>query len=318
MINMSEYTYLSTGEAAKVLNISRSTVSRRFDSGQLDGKLNPITGERLISRKSVEDTIKKHNLTVEIPFSGAKRVLLGTADQEMASMIATTIGDDSRLQLEVVAQGSDTLIACSKSIPNLLIVDDQLPDLRGSHIVKSLRKYVDMERMKILYCGRGIGAATNGNGASVMGADALLDMNRDVDRTTLRETIYGLLSLPSDVLEQKGAHEHRRRWPRFPVDLGAQLAVFPNARPSERIFGQARIENISRGGAYLKDIHFENAGLPGEPFRLFLSVDEGRLKDWNAQCKVMRFQSNGSLSAGVEFEEISADNRQKIAKIQTA
>jgi len=58
--------YITTGEVAKLLNISRSTVSRKFDSGGLQGKKNPITGERLISPKSLVVFMEKFNLPPDI------------------------------------------------------------------------------------------------------------------------------------------------------------------------------------------------------------------------------------------------------------
>jgi excisionase family DNA binding protein len=57
---MSDSEYLSTGEAAKVLGISRSTVARRFDEGALRGKAHPITGERLISNESITHFFEDH------------------------------------------------------------------------------------------------------------------------------------------------------------------------------------------------------------------------------------------------------------------
>jgi excisionase family DNA binding protein len=44
--------FLTTGEAARLLGISRATVSRKYDRGILSGYKNPLTGERLISRGS--------------------------------------------------------------------------------------------------------------------------------------------------------------------------------------------------------------------------------------------------------------------------
>jgi excisionase family DNA binding protein len=57
---MNEGEYLSTGEAAKVLGISRSTVARRVDEGTLRGKAHPITGERLISTESITHFFEDH------------------------------------------------------------------------------------------------------------------------------------------------------------------------------------------------------------------------------------------------------------------
>mgnify|MGYP006312487095 CR=1 FL=1 len=61
---MEKKEYYSTGDASRILNISRATVSRKFDSGELNGRKNPITGERLISRESIISFMKKYNLPV--------------------------------------------------------------------------------------------------------------------------------------------------------------------------------------------------------------------------------------------------------------
>jgi excisionase family DNA binding protein len=69
--------YYTTGEAADLLNISRSTISRKFDRGVLFGKKNPITGERMISRESIATLMQQFNLPGEALVIEKKRILLG-------------------------------------------------------------------------------------------------------------------------------------------------------------------------------------------------------------------------------------------------
>jgi excisionase family DNA binding protein len=45
--------YMSTGEAAKILGISRTTVYHLFDMRTLKGKKHPITGWRFVDKESV-------------------------------------------------------------------------------------------------------------------------------------------------------------------------------------------------------------------------------------------------------------------------
>lgn len=49
---------MTTGEAAEILGVSRSTASRYFDKRRLVGSTNPITGDRDISQASVLKLIK--------------------------------------------------------------------------------------------------------------------------------------------------------------------------------------------------------------------------------------------------------------------
>ena len=57
--------YIGTGEAAKMLRISRSSVNRYFSRGILKGEKHPITKHRSIQKASVLDLMKKHGLKWE-------------------------------------------------------------------------------------------------------------------------------------------------------------------------------------------------------------------------------------------------------------
>lgn len=50
---------LSTGEVAKRLGVSTTTVQRYYDAGKLDGRVNYITGRRLISASSVTKLLRE-------------------------------------------------------------------------------------------------------------------------------------------------------------------------------------------------------------------------------------------------------------------
>ena len=311
---MASAEYISTGEAARILNISRSTVSRRFDAGMLQGRMNPITGERQISRQSIQGLIKKHNLSVDIPGNEERHIILSTSDLAVAATIKKMAAADSRLHLSVTVQGSDALIACSKKVPHLLIIDDNLPDIRGSHVVRSLKKCEPMKRLKVLCCGKGADAAE----AAKWGADATVNTDDGQVQESMLSAIYRLLSLPAEQPRDKAGHEHVRQWPRFPTNLAARLALFPKSRPRELKWGTATIKDISEGGAYLSDIIIDDGALPGEPFQMLLQTDNAPLENWQAQCQVVRKRSNGTISAGVQFDGISDKNRSKINRLQVA
>ena len=96
---MTSKDFLTTGEAAKLVSISRSTISRNFDKGIFQGKKNPVTGERLISRESLISFMQQYNL----PFDGLvldkKKILLGTADDHLFSLVQRILTADDRLEI---------------------------------------------------------------------------------------------------------------------------------------------------------------------------------------------------------------------------
>jgi len=106
---MTSKEFLTTGEAAKLVNISRSTISRNFDKGIFQGKKNPITGERLISRESLINFMKQYNLPVDSLALEKKRILVGSPDDQLFSLFQRTFSEDDRVELERVVFGGDVL-----------------------------------------------------------------------------------------------------------------------------------------------------------------------------------------------------------------
>jgi excisionase family DNA binding protein len=59
--------FISTGEAAKMLDIGRTTVNRYFAQGVLTGEQHPITNLRRINRASVLALMQKYGMKWQEP-----------------------------------------------------------------------------------------------------------------------------------------------------------------------------------------------------------------------------------------------------------
>ncbi len=59
--------YLSTGEISRLLGglISRSTVTRLFDRGNFEGRVNPITGVRQIKWRAVKEWLQRKGFNAD-------------------------------------------------------------------------------------------------------------------------------------------------------------------------------------------------------------------------------------------------------------
>ncbi len=299
--------FLTTGEASKLLNISLSTVSRNFDKGVLTGQKNPITGERHISRESLATFMKQYNISTEPLTMGKKRVILGTSDEHFLSFIQKVFLGDQRLLIESMPFGGDVLVRCSKEQPDLLILDEELPDISCSEIIKSIRRMEEQKDLKIL-CGL---RTENTTAFLQLGANEAL-VKENLDDALLAQKVYSLLDLPEEVPREGDLFEHQRRWPRISINLPAQIGVYNLKSPLHREQGKATLENISLGGAYLTQIRVDNAKIPAEPFRVLVDVDHPPLENWRAHCRVMRLQSNGFVTVGLQFVRLSKANRRKI------
>ena len=293
--------FYSTGEAAKILNISRSTVSRRFDLGLLTGKKNPITGERFVARESIDALLKLYNVSTGTPGMGRKKVFVLTADPHLFEFLRQTFLGDEHLQMERVLPGADVLKRCLQEHPDLLIIDAGSPDHPGSEVIRALREVKEPLNLKILCLSSSQDLSKTAAG--------------EVDETWVKETVlnagfkkrlFVLLGLEAEAAGGEEGFEHHRRWPRVAVGLPAKIWLYRLRTPYLRDPGEAVVENISCGGALLSKIQLEKGGIPCEPFRIFMKIDQSPLRNWNAHCKVVRLQSNGGPpSAGVQFIRLS-------------
>ncbi len=302
--------FYTTGEAAELLNISRSTISRNFDRGVLSGKKNPVTGERLVSRGSLVAFMKQHQLPMEALAMEKKRVLLGTSDDELFSLFEKILGEGDRVELERVGTGADVLARCSKGRPDLLVIDEELPDMSGAEVIRTLRRQEEQKGLKIACITR----KRKAKQALRWGADEAF-WREDLDQKDLRRRLYSLLELSEGDLGMRDEVEHQRRWRRLRTNLPARIRVYRLRRPYERDLGKAMVENISCGGAYLTGIKMEKGEIPCEAFRILMEVDQEPLKNWRAHCRVARLESNGSITAGVQFVKMSKSNLEMIRSL---
>lgn len=299
----------TTGEAARLLNISRSTVSRKFDKGILQGKKNPITGERLISYKSLEALIKQHDLHLPPQPAEKKKILLVSSDRLLRLLMQKNFSADERFEIHSVSLGCEALAFCSRENPQLMIIDEELPDMACSVVLKSARQIGPKDQPKTI-CYTKTGNAEN---CVTCGCDEIFTKGA-MDEDRLLRKVNALMDL-SGTEPTVHAFEHHRRWPRVSIDLPAKIGVYPLNEPRLRYHGKATMKNLSHGGAYLSSITMDDGMIPSDPFRLILEVDVSPLKNWRADCKVVRLESDESLGAGVQFLQVSGSNLQKIEAI---
>lgn len=167
---MEKKDFYTTGDVSQIVNISRATVSRKFDEGIFYGKKNPITGERLISHESLAAFMSQYGLSLEkMKDAGPRRprprsssraaaaapeshkaILIGSTDTRIRDAVMATFSGEQRISVESATSGYDALIMASKHTPDLFILDEELPGISCGDAVRSLRKIDDDDNMKIL------------------------------------------------------------------------------------------------------------------------------------------------------------------------
>jgi len=305
---MTQKDFLTTGEAAKVLNVSRCTVSRKFDRGILAGKKHPITGERYISRRSLLSFMKQHQVVAESPELRKKRVLVGSTDRELVTKVRACFADDERVSVDRAEFGGDVLIRIAKEDTDLLVLDEDLPDISSVEVIRALRRSEEGKELRVICLSRSLGIEKY----LEWGADEVLPKD-SLDRGDLAWSLYSMLGLLGERVEE--SFEHQRQSSRTAVDLPARVELYRLGAPHVFDSGRAVVKDISEGGAWLSGLQLEKGMFPCEPFGLLLEIEHDLLRNWQAHCKVVRLRSGNEIEAGVQFISLSEADAERVKKI---
>lgn len=298
---------LSTGDAARLLKISRSTISRKFDAGVLRGQVNPITGERQISRESIVAFLKDHNLRVNENLMDNRQVLLGTADKTLVPEVEASLAGEIKTGLSIVGNGMEAVLSCTDNPPSLFIIDASMPGISIADVLTLLRNRADMAGLKIL-C---LTDEEDYQSYLRWGSDEVL-ARKDADRDTLSQIIKRMLGEDGSEDEFRDGYAHQRKYPRHEVNIPASISIYRTRAPRHKTYGHAVVRDISRRGAYLTGLQVEGNSLPAESFRMVLEIDTRPLENWSAHCQVVRLKANGALTIGLHFIKVSKANQDKL------
>ncbi|MFC1573834.1 hypothetical protein ACFL30_01470, partial [Candidatus Latescibacterota bacterium] len=227
-------------------------------------------------------------------------ILLGSSDEELCYLLTELFDDDERIDVTVVTNGCDALVACSLFLPHLIIIDEDLSDISSLEVIKSIKRWNDFKDIVVL-----LATTTEIDKESEKELGENYFLKTDIDTTYLSRKISTHLFSSDHVSPPK------RRWSRRDVDIHAKLVLTGPADSDTIIGGDAVIKNISRTGAYLSDIRFDSEIQKIETYKILLKIDQAPLADWEAESVIVNI--NEDNSAGLKFMKISKKNQLKIS-----
>jgi transcriptional regulator with XRE-family HTH domain len=110
-------------------------------------------------------------------------------------------------------------------------------------------------------------------------------------------------------------HQHRRRFPRREVAIGAELSIFQKDGTIHDQ-GVATIRDISVCGARVSDVALRQGTFPASPFTVALRPMEKSLDGVEIRGHVVRVQAEGPFGYGINFEKPEPGIEKKIRRIQ--
>ena len=90
---------LTTGEVAKICNVAARTVSKWFDSGQLNGYRIPGSKDRRIPVSNLVQFMRSHGIPMDGLMSGQSRVLVADSDVAVSEALIDVLSSETDYDL---------------------------------------------------------------------------------------------------------------------------------------------------------------------------------------------------------------------------
>ena len=140
----------TTGEVAKICNLSQQTIIRCFDAGRVEGFRIPGSKFRRIPHESLIKFMQSNDIPIDTLQSGKKKILIVDDDAEIIEMMVDVLVRDGRFDVRSAASGYEGGIMTEQFRPDLIILDYMLPDVNGNIVCRTIKRNPDFAEIKII------------------------------------------------------------------------------------------------------------------------------------------------------------------------
>ena len=117
---------LTTGEVARICNVASRTVSKWFDSGQLEGYRIPGSKDRRIPRASLLTFMKQHNIPMDGLMSGRPRLLVVDSDEQVGITLERVLAEEAEFDVRATTNLFEAGLECERFRPHVILLDVDL------------------------------------------------------------------------------------------------------------------------------------------------------------------------------------------------
>ncbi len=140
----------TTGQAAKLCNVSQQTIIRCFDSGRLTGFRVPGSRFRRIPRLDLIEFMKTNGIPTD-PLEGSKiRVLVVDDDPEIVDLLSDALTLNDRFEVATASTGYDAGLLTQSFQPHVILLDYLLPDINGNLVCQRVRENPELSNTRII------------------------------------------------------------------------------------------------------------------------------------------------------------------------
>ena len=149
---MKNIKYLSTGDVARYCEVNVTTVKRWIREGHLKGFQTPMGHFKVVKTDFIQ-FLKDNHMPVDESILGSAelKVLVIDDDPGMIKTIVMTLESlNHNLRVDTATDGYDGLMKIGNAVPNLLILDLNMPKIDGYEVIKRVKNTEDYKSAEIM------------------------------------------------------------------------------------------------------------------------------------------------------------------------
>jgi len=301
--------YYTTGEAADICGVSRSTIVRRYDAGEFQGPQNIVTSERRVSRESLIAFMEKNGIPPARLMSRERTVLLVSASPDDAALVADALAT-APCETAVADDWLGLAEKLNHAAPGVMLLDAGFPEIPAGRILQALKGRESLRDIKVILI-----RTADDDSAPVAHPRVVRTLKRPLSTHVVRSAV--LAALGPEEQASVISREERRACPRVTMDEEVEFAVV--LKTGERYGkGHGRMRDLSEGGACLSHLHLGEKPLPAEPFELKLErAGATRLDELTGHLDPVRVTFDDGFTLGGRFGELGDEDRELIRRLAT-
>lgn len=129
--------YLSTGELAKLSNVTKHTILAAIENGRLKATRTP-GGHNRIHVEDARRFLRQHNIPITRLAGIVPAVLVVDDDTDLLQLMRKALADENVI-VELASCGYDAGILAARLKPQVIVLDVLLPDIDGRTICRQIK-----------------------------------------------------------------------------------------------------------------------------------------------------------------------------------
>ena len=150
MMNPFDKDVLTTGEVAKICNVAARTVSKWFDSGQIEGYRIPGSKDRRIPVQALMNFMQEHGIPFDGLMSGNTRVLIVDGDKEVCETLERVFADQTEYIVQSCSNPFTAGVECERFRPHAMLFDLEFCGDDYVAFAQGLRNSEEMQATKMI------------------------------------------------------------------------------------------------------------------------------------------------------------------------